>query len=477
MNLSRLLLILIARRAVIFWTFLLFFGVGVLMAILLPYRYTATTDLVLNSRGVDPVTGLAVSPLLMPGYMAAQLNIISSHNTSLKVVEKLNIYKNKDYINQLLGRSHQNSLNLTSSNANKNFNDQVADALLEDLEVLPSKDSGVISISFKGLSPEFSADVANAFAEAYQENSVLIKIGPAQKAAGILERHMQMLRNNLSLAQEKLMEYKNKNELTSESSANLDVESSKLNDLSSQLVAIQSQSIETKSRKEISNRGETSPDVAGDPVVQSIKNQLYLAESKLTELSQHVGPNHPKYQAAKSEIDKLRNQLKEVTQSAILTIGGAAQVNVQRERDLKIALAAQKERVLKLNVLRGDLAVLQGDVDTAQKALDDVNRRVNENKLEANVNESDIAVLNPAVVPSNASSPRVFLIIFISILLGLLMGVTLSLFVELQDRRLRSSKDVADAIDSTLCVIIESQTKMKNNSFFRKITRNLLKTV
>ena len=106
-----------------------------------------------------------------------------------------------------------------------------------------------------------------------------------------------------------------------------------------------------------------------------------------------------------------------------------------------------------------------------------MNRRVNENKLEANVNESDIAVLNPAVVPSNASSPRVFLIIFISILLGLLMGVTLSLFVELQDRRLRSSKDVADAIDSTLCVIIESQTKMKNNSFFRKITRNLLKTV
>jgi chain length determinant protein EpsF len=477
MNLSRLLLILIARRAILFWTFSLFFGVGILTAILLPYRYTATTDLVLNSRGVDPVTGIALSPLLMPGYMATQLNIITSHNTSLKVVEKLNIYKNKNFINQVFGRAHQDSFNLSSPNANKSFNDKAADALLKNLEVSSSKDSGVISISFKGLSPQFSADVANAFAEAHQENSVLIKIGPAQKAVGILDRHMLMLRVDLRLAQEKLMDYKNKNQLTSESSANLDVESSKLNDLSTQLIAIQSQSIETKSRKEISSKGETSPDIAGDPLVQSIKNQLYLAESKLTELSQHVGPNHPKYQAAKSEVDKLRNQLKEVTQSAILTVGGAAQVNIQRERDLERALVAQKERVLKLNVLRGELAVLQGDVDTAKKALDDFNSRVNENKLEANVNQSDISVLNPALAPSGPSSPRVFLIIFISILLGLLMGITLSLFLELQDRRIRSSKDVADAIDSTLCVIIESQIKIRNNSFFQKITRNLLKTV
>lgn len=475
MSLIQFLLILIARRAIVLRTFMVFLIMGILLIIVLPKSYKAQTDVVLNYKGNDPVTGLSIPPQLMPGYMATQVDIISSHNTSLRVVDKLKIAENQQSLNTFFDIG-QGGLFHINQKEQKNPKDWAADKLLKRLIVEPSRESSVISISYKGSNPENAAKVANAFAEAYQELSVLIKIDPAKKASSTLDSQANTLREGLRSAQARLSKYKQDEGLTGESANNLDVESARLNDLSSQLVSVQSQLIEAKSRKEsISKNGETSPDVAADPVVQSIKNQLASAESKLSNLSQNIGPNHPQYQAAKLEIDKLKTQLKDATQAALMTIGGSAQINKQREHDLQMALATQKTRVLKLNLSRGELAVLQGDVDDAQKALDDVTQRLSQNKLEGNVNQSDVSILNAAIPPETPSRLRNVIIMLISILIGIVSGISLSFLFEFLDRRVRSPGDVAQIIDTTLLVVIQSESQIKNRKFFYNITRKLSK--
>jgi uncharacterized protein involved in exopolysaccharide biosynthesis len=89
MNFTQLLLILKARSKIILIAFGLTVLTTLIVSLLLPKSYTATTSLVLNYKGMDPVTGLALPAQLMPGYMATQVDIITSRNVAIKVVDQL----------------------------------------------------------------------------------------------------------------------------------------------------------------------------------------------------------------------------------------------------------------------------------------------------------------------------------------------------------------------------------------------------
>ena len=127
---------------------------------------------------------------------------------------------------------------------------------------------------------------------------------------------------------------------------NLDVESSRLNDLSSQLVSAQSQSFDSTSRKQrTGGNGDESPDLAANPIVQNLKIEITRAESKFSELKQRIGPNHPQYQSAEAELSKLKSELQEATRKATMTIGGSAHINSQREAELRAAVTDRKSVV------------------------------------------------------------------------------------------------------------------------------------
>lgn len=91
MNLQQFLQILRARLRVLVVTPLAAALMALAVSLMLPKAYTATTALVVDYKGVDPITGIAVPAQLMPGYMATQVNIIGSHNVALKVVDKLKL--------------------------------------------------------------------------------------------------------------------------------------------------------------------------------------------------------------------------------------------------------------------------------------------------------------------------------------------------------------------------------------------------
>ncbi len=158
MNFSQFLLILKARFWIILITFLLVVTTTVVVSLLLPKSYTATTSLVLNYKGMDPVTGVVLPAQLMPGYMATQIDIITSRNVAIKVVDQLNFAKSASAQQQFID----------DTKGKGDIRTWFADLLLKKLDVKPSRESSVIEISFSGADPEFAAAVANAFADAYQ---------------------------------------------------------------------------------------------------------------------------------------------------------------------------------------------------------------------------------------------------------------------------------------------------------------------
>ena len=91
MNLQQFLLILLARRKVALYTLFVTVATTLVVSLLLPSKYTASTSVVIDVKSPDPIAGMAMPAMAMPGYMATQTDIINSDRVAQKVVKLLKL--------------------------------------------------------------------------------------------------------------------------------------------------------------------------------------------------------------------------------------------------------------------------------------------------------------------------------------------------------------------------------------------------
>lgn len=458
MNFTQFLLILRARYRIILLTLIVVVAATVTVALLLPKTYTATTSLVLSYRGTDPVTGLTLPSQLMPGYMATQIDIIKSKTVALKVVDDLRLTDSPVVRQQFIDATGNRGT----------ARDWLANLLSNNIDVEPSRDSGVLNISFKGSDPQFAATMANAFATAYQNTAVQLKIDPSQKASTYLTAQIKVLRDNFETAQRRLSKYQQENNID-DADNRLDIETARLNELSSQLVAVQGLSIDASSRqKQTQLNANESPDVLSNSLVQSLRGNLLAAEAKFAEISQRLSPNHPQYESAKTEVDKLRANLNQQIGLASAGVTSNARIQQQRESQIISAMAQQRDKVMSLNLARDELKLLANEVQAAQRAYDAASNRSMQSNLEARSTQSDVAVLNEAVAPLSPTGPKVMLMTLLSIFLGSMLGLGLGIVAEIIDRRVRSTRDLIDVLNvPVLGVLQRDEPKRLSLGFFQ----------
>lgn len=446
MTLSQFLLIVRARYRIALLVLLLTVAAAVVATMLSPKTYKATTALVLNYKGSDPVTGQAMASQLLPGYMATQIEIVGSMRVARIVVDALKLAQG-DAVKQRF---------LAATDGVGDLRDWLASGLLSKLEVMPARESSVLQISYTGREPHLAAQVANAFASAYQQTSVLLKVEPSQRTSVYFNGQVKQLRDTLEVAQQRLSKYQQDNGIVS-TDKTLDVESVRLNELSSQAVAAQGQAMEASARQRQAQggAGAQSPDVANNPLIQNLKMGLGNAESKFSEVAQRLDKNHPQYQSAKAEVDQLRADLNAQIKVTSNAVSANAAILQQRGSEAGAALQGQKNKVLRMNRTRDEMTVLGKEVDSAQRAYDTVAQRLTLTNIEAQANQSDVAVLTPALAPLKPSGPKVLLNIAIGLAAGALLGLGGALMLELFDRRVRSARDLRDTAGLAVLGIVK----------------------
>ncbi|WP_432382721.1 chain length determinant protein EpsF [Duganella sp. P38] len=446
MNFSQFFTILRARQRIIWVTLGVVVALVLAISLLLPKTYRATASVLLNYKGLDPVTGMMMPGQLMTGYLATQVDIIGSKNVALRVVDSLKLAQNPAVIEQFND----------DTGGQGTVRDWLASLLLKKLEVEPGRESSVVEVSFMGSDPQFAAAVANAFADEYQKVSVQLRVEPAQKAAEYFNNQTKLLRDQLEAAQARLSKYQQEHGIVSVDNR-LDVESNRLNDLSTQLVMAQGASTEASSRERMARDGTLgeSPDVVASPLIQNLRISLAAAEAKFADVSARLDKNHPLYQSSKAELEKLRADLQTQLRSTSNSVGNNAQILQQREAAIRAAMSAQKVKVLELNRTRDEMGVLMKDVESAQHAYDAVAQRFAQTKVEGQADQADIALLNPATPPTKPAGPRVVLNTLAAIILGSVLGLGLAVLTELLNRRVRSERDLADVLQVPVLGVID----------------------
>ncbi len=427
MNLLQFVRILLARYKFVLFVFLVTILTTLVVSMLLPKSYKATATVLLTNKGTDPVTGLTLPTQLTSGFLATQLDVISSTRTALIVVDQLKMDQNQSVRKQF-----------EDSGVEGDIRHWLAALFLKNLNVEPSRASNMITINFKGADPAFVATMANAFARAYQEMSIRLTVEPSQQAAAYLTNQINVLRDRLDMAQKKVSRFQQEEGIIDVDNR-LDVETRRLNELSSQLVAAQAEIMGSEQNDNDTSKGGHS--VVTNSLINGLKVNLVQAEANLADAEQRMGKNHPGYEGIKAQVNKFRMELARHTQST-------SRNAVSREEETRAALEAQKTQVLALTQARDELKLLLREVEGAQHAYENALHHLNRTSLEGHSNLSSVSILDLATPPVAHNSPNLLLNMVLSVFLGSLLSVAFGLLIEMFDRRIRTTEDLTSLLSA-----------------------------
>ena len=442
MNLGRLFRVLGDRYKIVLLILAVTVFAAGIASLLISKRYTASTSIIVEFPSNDPLNG---NPNYMAGtvagFLATQVDLIKSDRVIGRVAQALS--RNPE---PLLREWASQGGSLTDPGATQAMMDWLGTKLSREMRVEASRDSSFLTISYEARDAEFAALAANAFSKAYLAAMLELKTEPAKNYSTLFEGQLKQYRQDLAAAQEKLSRFQQKSGIIT-SDEREDVENRRLQELSTQLVQIQNEMSDSRSRRQTAQRGSTEalPEVISNQLIQSMKSELSRVEARYNDESSRYGANHPQLLATKAEMNSLRSRLEAETGRIVASITAGNSINEQREARIRSALDAQRSKVLQLRQQRDQLALLQRDVDAAQKAYDLLSGRLTQTNLESAARLSNASIASPATVPSDPSRPKLGLNLGLGAFFGLLLGVLAAVMAEGLQRPLRTAEDLLEA--------------------------------
>lgn len=414
---------------------------AVTLNLMWPKTFKGTTLIIMAYKAPDPISGLTVPVQLVPNYVATQVDILSSKSVALSVVDRLKLADDED-----------NRAQWAKTSRNTDIRDWLADGLMRNLDVTASRESSVLTVVYKAHTPQKAAALANAFAYAYQQMDLQLKVEPLQNAGAYLNQQLVLARRQLEETQKRYADFQQANGVLSGDTNGDDLESTLLAGLTGQIAEVEARLLEAQSRQQLVAAGAaaSSPEVLGNPLIQTLSNNVAVARTRMAATALKHSEAHPIYLADKETLEVAQAEL--AKQSALITtsVVSAAAALKTRLDSLRTAQAVEKARVMRLNGVRGQLAILKREVDSATRAFDLLKQRSTQLSLEGRADRSDIAILSKAQPVFQPAGPGLTTVAVIAVFLGGVLGCSAALFQEFSDARIRSGEDAEKILAAPL---------------------------
>ncbi len=411
-------------------------GATLAVSLLLPKQYTAVASVVVDFKP-DPISAVIYGGMASPAFMATQVDIIRSERVAQRVVRNLKLNENPQVRQQWQ----------EEADGQGSIETWLGTVFQRQMDVVPSRESSVISVSYKAPDPRFAAGLANAFVQAYIDTALELRVDPARQYSTFFENRSKDARDALETAQSRVSAFQRDKGIIA-TDERLDIENARLNELSSQLTQLQAivADSDSRQRQAVGAQGDRLAEVLNNPIVGQLKSDINRGEARMQELTTRLGDNHPQVRESRANLAELRTRLEAETRRVTGGVTVSSNINRQREAELRGSLEAQRAKVLRMKAVRDEGLVLLRDVENAQRTYDALQQRLTQTSLEGQSTQSNVNVLTQATPPIEPSSPRILLNTLLSVFIGTLLALGLAMVLELMDRRVRNVDDVVAAL-------------------------------
>jgi succinoglycan biosynthesis transport protein ExoP len=441
--------------------------------------YRATATLLIESQeanvvSIEEVYGLEGG---QSEYFTTQFEILKSRKLAEKVVDRLGLVEHPLY-NQVEEPLLPFSLDIRDylplpggdEEVVEDKRRKVVDAFMQDLSIEPVRKSQLVKISYESPDAQLAADIANAVGEAYIENNLEAKLELTMKASSWLSGRMEVLRADLTAAEQNLQQYREQEQIVGERGG-LDIASQELELVASKLVDARRERLENESLyRQIQSIGkgnpsrlELVPGVLQHPLVQRMKEAYAIVDQRRSELAKRYGPKHPNMQAVNSELNAARDALNRQILSVVNGIETSYKVALANERSLQATLDGTKGNIQDLSRKEYRLRELQQDVEAKRAIFNTFLKRFNETSATGDLNTANARVSDPAVVPVEPAKPKKKLIIALAFVVSGLFGVMFAFLLQALNNTVKNPAEVESRLGETMLGLLPLLPRRRKN--------------
>lgn len=322
-----------------------------------------------------------------------------------------------------------------------------AEALLLRLKVKRIGLTYVIEASYSARSPEAAAAGAQAIADAYVESEMSAKFQATQKATNWMQERIRELRDQASIADRKLLQYKAQHNIVETGHGLMNEQ--QLADVNSQLGVARAATAEAKARLERLNalsRGDivngSVSDALRSDIITRLRAQYLDYENKQAELITKYGRAH----GAVQNLEKQKEQIKRTIEAELDRIGESArseyEIALARERGTQEnldKLVAQQARSGESQVQLRDL---ESSAQTYRSIYDTFFQQFEVAVKQQSFPVSDARVVTAPFPPDKPNWPKAIIVLPLGVFAGAFLGFFFALVREFLGNNFRLGDDV-----------------------------------
>ena len=446
------------------WQILVFFCVVVATvacgAMTMPAVYTATATVLVEPKTPDVIDIQKVlsQEQFEKDYLATQASILRSRALVAHVIQAVDIKKYAffqnnppSFLDQVRGRVRKPVQDSIEDSSEESAPEQLTlgvpsrliDAYLGAVEIEPMGKTNLIEIAVSTSDPELSALLANAHAEAYIRQGLQFRTKASADASRFLEANRMELQARLEKAKIALNQYRQEKQILTLDSQD-DMLAERLADLNARLTAAEAEraSLEAQVGLVRSRSYDAIPEVGQSLLVQRLKGDLSVLEAEVADRATQFTGQHPHLIQLRAKVNTTKVSLNHELQKIANRLESAYLAAKAQEDAVRAKLDEQKGKAFTQNNDSVQDALLVREVETSSQLYDNVLQRMKEVALEAEVQASNVFIIDQAEVPRSAARPNRKMIVLLGACLGLIGGVGLAFFFEFLDNTLKTPEEV-----------------------------------
>lgn len=439
------------------WLIALFAGVGALAAygwtLKQPRVYEADCTLEYDPHPPRPLgneftEGSTMSWWDTREFFATQNRIISSRSVAEKVIRKLSLHQNAEFMS-VPPEKRSAWKGATVSDA--------AQRLQGLITVRPERETRIVHVLARGRDPERAQLLANSIADSYIEKTMEDQLSATTGALEWLGKHLDSLKSQLENTELELHEF---TEQHSELAVSLEdqqgIVSRNIQQISDELTLTKSKRIALAARlDELVAANVDDPlqvhatAVLANDAMQSLRERYRELLTERDGLVVHYGDKHPKLLTVDSQMSTVRQEMRREIDSLVASARGDLQEVERVEKGLQRALDQANGVGLELNLQEITFRRLQRNRDNTSKLYGTLLERTAQTDLTRALSVTFVRVVDDALLPAAPVSPRMSTNLALGTMLGLLLGLGLAVLLEQLDRTVRTVED-AEAVGVTV---------------------------
>lgn len=393
-------------------------------------------------------------------YLETQYKIIQSRAVSQRVVEKLGLASDPEF----LGVTRIADAKLRADVMQKM--DAVA-KLQGMIKVEPVKDSRVSLIKIEDREPNRAALLANEVAQAYSDEVLSQKLQLTENASKWLDERRDSLSDSARSSELALYEYRKQSDILALDDRSSLV-SNKLQETGKALTEVQLKIAGLKARSSAiravqSQQGGTDtlwaealPAARENQTLNKLKDRVFALRNECSDLSSRYLEEHPKLQECREKLASAEKDFARELENLVVSTEAELKEAVEKERNLKGLFEVAKAEAFELEKKKVELDKFKQDADNAKRQYDSVYKRLKDIELSGLLRTSNVRVLDAARPQLAPVRPNVPQGVLMGVIVGLVLGLGLALLLEFLDSSVTSQLDVEERVGLTFLGFVPS---------------------